>query len=163
MGRQVESNYAFIDGQNLNLGMRSLGWKLDYERFRAYLSEKYQADKAYLFIGYISKYEPLYEYFLRAGFALQFKPITQDYAGNVKGNVDADLVLRALLESSNYDKAVIVSSDGDFYSLVKHLYDTQKLATVLSPEVRKCSRLLRQAAREKIHFMDNLRPKLAYK
>jgi hypothetical protein len=28
------SNYAFIDSQSLNLGVRSLGWKLDYQKFR---------------------------------------------------------------------------------------------------------------------------------
>ena len=33
-------NYAYIDSQNLNLGIQSLGWKLDYKRFRIYLREK---------------------------------------------------------------------------------------------------------------------------
>jgi len=26
------NNYAFIDSQNLNLGVLSLGWKLDYKK-----------------------------------------------------------------------------------------------------------------------------------
>lgn len=29
--------YAFIDSQNLNLGVRSLGWKLDFAKFRQYI------------------------------------------------------------------------------------------------------------------------------
>ncbi len=37
--RKKENNYAFIDGQNLNLGIKSLGWKLDFIRFRRYLKE----------------------------------------------------------------------------------------------------------------------------
>jgi hypothetical protein len=32
-------NYAFIDSQNLNLGVQDLGWKLDYKKFRIYLTE----------------------------------------------------------------------------------------------------------------------------
>jgi hypothetical protein len=28
------NNYAFIDGNNLYLGVRSQGWKLDYKKFR---------------------------------------------------------------------------------------------------------------------------------
>jgi hypothetical protein len=36
-----ENNFAFIDGQNLNLGIKNLGWKLDFYRFRKYLTEKY--------------------------------------------------------------------------------------------------------------------------
>ena len=34
-------NYAFIDSQNLNLSILSLGWKLDFQRFRVYLRDKY--------------------------------------------------------------------------------------------------------------------------
>ncbi len=29
--KHIQSNYAFIDSQNLNLGIHSLGWKLDYK------------------------------------------------------------------------------------------------------------------------------------
>lgn len=39
------TNYAFIDGQNLNLGIKSLGWKLDFKKFRIYLEEKYAVKK----------------------------------------------------------------------------------------------------------------------
>ena len=28
--KNMKSNYAFIDSQNLNLGVRSSGWRLDY-------------------------------------------------------------------------------------------------------------------------------------
>jgi len=45
-----ENNYAFIDSQNLNLGIKSLGWKLDFVKFRRYLREKYGVVTAYLFI-----------------------------------------------------------------------------------------------------------------
>ncbi|MDD4476791.1 MAG: hypothetical protein PHY40_01390 [Patescibacteria group bacterium] len=55
-----ENNYAFIDSQNLNLGIQSLGWKLDFKRFRIYLKEKYQISVAYLFIGYIPQNKDLY-------------------------------------------------------------------------------------------------------
>ncbi|MEK7123337.1 MAG: hypothetical protein AAB851_00400 [Patescibacteria group bacterium] len=84
-----ENNYAFIDSQNLNLGVQSTGWK--------------------------------------------------------------------------YDKSIIVTSDGDFYSLVKYLYDNGKLKFVMSPYVKTCSLLLRKSAKEKIIFMDNLRGKLELK
>ena len=36
-----KNNFAFIDGANLHKGVNGLGWKLDYERFRVWLSEKY--------------------------------------------------------------------------------------------------------------------------
>jgi uncharacterized LabA/DUF88 family protein len=51
----------------------------------------------------------------------------------VKGNVDAELVLWAMKEMSNYEKAIIVSGDGDFYSLVEYLEDKGRLKNVLAP------------------------------
>lgn len=44
-------NYAFIDSQNLNLGVQDLGWQLDFKRFRVYLKEKFHVRRAYLFLG----------------------------------------------------------------------------------------------------------------
>ncbi len=157
-----QRNYAFIDSQNLNLGIQKLGWKLDYRRFRIYLAEKYSVRTAYLFIGFTSLQQKLYENLQSAGFVLCFKPTVPDASGKIKGNVDADLVLRASLERDDYEQAVIVSSDGDFYSLVDYLYEHKKLAAVLSPDLENCSTLLRRAGRDKIQYMNELRGKLEY-
>jgi len=158
-----ENNFAFIDSQNLNLGIQSLGWKLDYRRFRIYLKEKYKVTIAYLFIGYIPANQDLYSALQRDGYVLIFKPTLPDKNGEVKGNVDADLVLQAMVDYKKYDKAIIITSDGDFYSLVKHLYKNNKLGYVISPYVKTCSVLLKKTAKEKIFFMANLRKKLEYK
>ena len=161
--KQKENNYAFIDSQNLNLGIQKLGWKLDYRKFRVYLAEKYGVKKAYIFIGFVALNQSLYDRLQEAGFILEFKPTIPDADGKIKGNIDADLVLRATLELNDYDKAIVVSSDGDFYSLVQHLYEKNKLKVVLSPDEENCSNLLKQTAKERIWFMNNLRDKLEYK
>lgn len=97
------------------------------------------------------------------GYILIFKPILTSDDGKVKGNVDAELVLQAMIDYQNYDKAVIISSDGDFYCLVKYLYENNKLKMVLSPYYKTCSVLLRRVAKDKLSFFDNLRAKLEYK
>lgn len=153
-------NYAFIDAQNVHLGIKSLGWKLDWKKFRVYLCEKYSVSKAYLFIGYLSSNQNLYSKLQEAGYILIFKPIILDGEGKAKGNCDADLVLQTILKINEYEKAVIVTSDGDFYSLVRHLYKHKKLLMVLSPYVKTCSKILRKEAKEKVYSMDNLRKKL---
>jgi uncharacterized LabA/DUF88 family protein len=158
-----ENNYAFIDSQNLNLGIQKLGWNLDYKKFHVYLAEKYAVKKAYLFIGFVALNQPLYDNLQEAGSLLNFKPTIPDAHGKIKGNIDADLVLRAILELNEYDKAVIVSSDGDFYSLTQYLYDKNKLEVILSPDMENCSSLLKGAAKEKIRFMNELKGKLEYK
>jgi|SRR3989344_4643190 len=163
MMKKLSNNYAFIDSQNLNLGIRILGWKLDYARFRIYLKEKYGVSKAYMFIGFVALNQRLYDRLQEAGFILKFKPTIPDGEGKIKGNIDADLVLRSVIEMNEYDKAIIVSNDGDFYSLVEYLYENKKLETVLSPNKNFCSNLLMHTAKERIQFMNELRGRLEYK
>ncbi len=71
------NNYAFIDSQNLNLGVQELGWKLDFKRFGVYLREKFGVSKAYLFIGYLFGNTNLYRSLQSYGYILVFKPIIQ--------------------------------------------------------------------------------------
>ena len=118
------NNYAFVDSQNLNLGVRADGWVLDFARFRAYLRDKYGVTKAYLFIGHVSGNEWLYKTLQEAGFICIFKPtliIRRNGREVVKGNCDAELVLHTMIEWPNYEKALIVSGDGDFHCLIEHL------------------------------------------
>lgn len=154
------NNFAFIDAQNVHLGIASLGWKLDWFKFRLYLEEKYSVSAAYLFIGYIQDQKELYIYLQQAGYILIYKPVIFDARGKAKGNCDSDLVLYTVIKQDLYQKAVIVSSDGDFYSLVRYLYQNDKLSAVLSPCIQTCSALLKKEAKGKISFMSNLRGKI---
>jgi uncharacterized LabA/DUF88 family protein len=152
--------YAFIDSQNLNLAIQNdiikngiviyKGWKLDFEKFFLLLKNKFHVDKAFLFIGYKAGNEGLYTFLQKVGYILIFKPILTSKDGKViKGNVDAELVLQAMLEFPNYDKAIIVSGDGDFHCLVEHLIKTNKLEVLMIPNKRSFSSLLRKFA----HFL----------
>ena len=143
--------YAFIDGQNLYLGIKNSGWELDYQKFYLYLRTKYKVSKAYLFIGYIPENSHLYEYLQEVGFILIFKPVLKINGADhitYKGNVDAELVLHAMIQYPNYHKAIIVSGDGDFMCLVDYLKNKEKLYKVLTPN-HQYSSLLRKYA----HFI----------
>lgn len=157
------NNYAFIDSQNLNLSIRDLGWKLDFARFRTYLRDKYGVTKAYLFIGYIDGNSDLYTSLQEAGYICIFKPILKYKDGTVKGNVDAELVLHAMIELQNYDGAVIVSGDGDFHCLVKYLINRGKLAKLLIPNQKKYSALLKKFPSEYLAFVNELEKKLSHR
>lgn len=157
------SNYAFIDSQNLNLSIKSQGWTLDFQRFRVYLREKYHIAKAFLFIGFIPGNQDLYGNLQDYGYKLIFKPTVELPSKSVKGNVDAELVLHAMIEYDNYHQALIVTGDGDFYCLVDYLNKQQKLLKLLIPNSRRYSKLLKPFAVNKIDFMNNLQTKLAYK
>jgi uncharacterized LabA/DUF88 family protein len=140
-------NCAYIDGNNLYRGIKSLRWEIDYRRLRVWLEEKYGVKRAYLFIGLISKYKNLYTYLQESGFTLVFKEVVYDGSGKAKGNCDADFVLQAVRDAyeNNFEKAVIVASDGDYASLVSFLKERNKLLGVLSPSIpKKCSVLLKR-------------------
>ncbi|MEK7083526.1 MAG: NYN domain-containing protein [Patescibacteria group bacterium] len=144
---KVRNNYAYIDGANLHKGITSLGWTLDYHRFRIWLAEKYNVGLAYLFIGLIPRYKDLYTSLQKAGFTLVFKEVVYDNNGKPKGNCDADLVLYVVRDvyESEIGNAVIVASDGDYAGLIKFLQEKQKIKSILSPaSEKKCSLLLKR-------------------
>lgn len=162
--KKQENNFAFIDSQNLNLSVRELGWRLDWRRFRVYLKEKYGVTKAFLFIGYVSGNNDLYTALQESGFICIFKPTLTYKDGTTKGNCDAELVLQAMIEYPNYNSAVIVTGDGDFYCLIQYLLEKGKLKNILIPNRLKFSALLKwDIFRPYLRYMNDLERKLAYK
>jgi len=162
MKKKNEKNYAFIDSQNLYLSVRQMGWKLDYQRFRIYLKDKYKVEKAFLFLGYLPDKQSLYTSLQKDGYIIVFKPALQLKDGRIKGNVDAELVLHTMIEFKNYDKAVIISGDGDFACLVDYLISKNKLKKLMIPNQWKYSSLLRKYM-SFIVFLNNLKGKIEKK
>jgi len=156
-----EVTYAFIDSQNLNLGTRKniykkrkkiyTGWHLDFGKFYKYLENKFKIKKAFLFIGFVKKNKKLYKYLTRCGYVLVYKPTVKNKNGIVKGNVDAELVLYAsAIMIDKYDKAVVVSGDGDFACLYKYLEEKNKLKALIIPNKKSASSLLNNFNKYKI-------------
>jgi len=148
--KKPQNVYAFIDNQNLNATIQNLGWKIDWRKFRKFLSDKYKVNQAFMFIGYVPEFEDMYEYLHDAGFNIVLKQTydmtkprsdeekseeekAAEKERHIKGNVDTELVLWAMKELPNYSKAILVSGDGDFYSLVEYLEEQGKLAKILTP------------------------------
>ena len=161
--KKLGNRYAFIDSQNVNLAIREQGWKLDWKRFRVYLKDKYNVTKGFLFIGYIAGNDQLYASLQEAGFICIFKPTLTYKDGTTKGNCDAELILQAMIEYDNYDHAVVITGDGDFYCLVKHLIEKDKFAMLLVPNRRRFSALLKlKMFRPYVRYMNDLKDKLEY-
>ncbi|MFH0873351.1 MAG: NYN domain-containing protein [Candidatus Komeilibacteria bacterium] len=151
------NNFAYIDGANLHKGIKSAGWQLDYFKFRRWLTDKYHVSKAYIFIGLVAKYKDLYALLQEAGYELIFKEVVYDKSGNIKGNCDADLVLKATRDAyaNAYAGAVLISSDGDYASLVKFLIEVNKFITIISPApAKKCSVLLKRTNAKIVYLGD---------
>lgn len=155
--KSSKTTIAYIDGVNLHKGVRSLGWKLDYARFRTWLSHRYGVGLAYIFIGLIPRHKDLYTYLSKSGFTLIYKEVVYDDDGRAKGNCDADLITQAMRDS--YERAasqsVLVTSDGDYAPLVNFLIEKGQLKAVLSPSpVNKCSILLKRTGAQIAYLED---------
>lgn len=159
-----ENNYAFIDGQNLNAGIESAGWKLDYKKFREYLKDKWGVKRAYIFLGFMEEHQDLYNALQEAGFILYFKPLIRHEDSTIKGNIDADMVLQVMVDLARYDKAVIITGDGDFAGLIRHLASENKLKQVVIPNREKYSSLFKRVEEYNRYFtyIDNLKSQLSY-
>lgn len=150
MQNQEIGNYAFIDGQNLHMGttLSKPTWSIDLTRFRVYLKEKYNVQKAFYFLGYVQeKYQPLYESIQSAGFILTFKEHNPAMMSLKKGNVDTDIVfevMRRLYKHEPFNKIILVSGDGDYYRLVQFLMQEDKLGKVLFPDGKRASSLYKK-------------------
>lgn len=157
----ITENYAFIDGNNLHLGVRDSGWIINYYKFRIYLEEKYNVKKAFYFIGYKKENQNLYDTLEDAEYELIYKP-TYQVDGETKGNCDAELVLQVMIEFNNFNKAVIVSGDGDFYCLIKYLREQGKLRKVLVPNKETMSILIPKASMNQFNSMNDLMDKIGF-
>ena len=140
MNKQI---IVYIDGTNLHKATVKNGWIVDYTKFYIWLCDKFSITHAFIFIGYLSMYEKLYSKMRLAGFTIIFKKTTIDRIGEIKGNCDADLVLKCVRDTFEMDigHTIITSSDGDFSSLVEFLKEKEKTVTLVSPS-NNCSILL---------------------
>ena len=139
-------NIAFIDGQNLHLGTTSENWKVDFQRFRIYLKEKFGVEEAYIFLWFVDdNHQTMYRKIQKSGFILEFREHNSNMKWSKKWNVDVDIVFEImyrLLEEDDFNKIVLVTGDGDYIKLVKYLIEKERLEKILFPN-KKFSSLYR--------------------
>jgi uncharacterized LabA/DUF88 family protein len=146
------ANIAYIDGQNLYRGTAKHAppWHINLARFRVYLQQKYNVEKAFYYLGYVQdteRAEELYEEIQSAGFILVFRQHTSAMLGTKKGNVDSDIIfsiMKRLYKKENFEKVVLVSGDGDYKMLVDFLIEEGRFEKILFPNRQYASSLYKQ-------------------
>jgi len=163
----------------LHYTYENMDWKLDYEKLRIYLSKALGVTVAYYFIGKTKQNEDIHRSLESYNYTLKLKepsPHTTEeeycpYCKKVitpelylnKSDCDSFMTLEIVSNRPIYDKAVIITSDGDFDDVVKMLVREDKLRLVLAPCKEGCSHLLKAAAGVKIAFIDDLKNELEKK
>ena len=161
----MKNNIAFIDGQNLYLGLTDSDWKADYKKFRNFLTQKFSVTEAYYFLGYIMEENTnLYYALQKSGFIVSFREHSQAMAGKKKGNVDVEIVfemMRNLVDNpENFNKIVLVSGDGDYKKCIDYLIKKDK--RILFPNNKYSSLYDKIDNKYKMRIQD-IRNKIEYK
>lgn len=161
-------NYAFIDGQNLHLGTQEDGWTIDLYKFRRYLKDKFNVDKAFYFLWAVKDEEiELYKKLQYAGFIVLFREHSSVLLWKKKWNVDCDIVfevLTSIIDEKDFDKIVLVSGDWDYIKLVRYLIDKWLFEKILFPNKHSSSLYKPLNSKFKMNIWDErMREKLEYK
>jgi len=159
----MKKTNIYIDGNNLYRAAKELGFEINYKKFRGWLRQKYTPTNVYIFIGLIPERVKFYEYLQECGFVLVFKQ-TVSVGGSIKGNCDAELVLKTVADfyTRSFSKCILITGDGDFGCLVQFLKENKVIDRVISPDENKCSILIRNKNVE-ITFLNDLYSKFSDK
>ena len=150
----TQNIYAYIDMQNIYKSFyRETNWKeIDWKKFYVFLKEKFKVKKIYLFLWYLENQKRFYDKLKSWWYELIFRQISISN-GKIKWNVDTELTLQVISDINLFNKAILVTSDWDFVSVLKKLNDEWKLYKLLTPTYKYCSNLLKSEANNKIEYI----------
>ncbi len=140
------NNYAYIDASNLRFGILQNNWEIDYKSFRSWLRDKFGIQKAILFIGFISENIDIYNHLKSIGYDIVFRPTLKNKYGETKGNVDGELILQIAKDfyEQKLKSVILVSGDDDYCCIVEFLKDKKIPITIVSPNKKYLSLLLKR-------------------
>jgi uncharacterized LabA/DUF88 family protein len=155
-------NIAYIDGQNLYMGTSksAYSWNIDLPRFRTYLLQKYNVEKAFYYLGFVQegeRFERLYEEIQIAGFILVFRQHSSAMLGKKKGNVDSDIIfsiMKRIYKNEPFEKVILVSGDGDYKMLVDFLIEESRFKKILFPNRKFASSLYKKIGAQYFGHLD---------
>lgn len=153
IGKYVKGNVAvFIDASNVLYVQKTLGWRLDYQRFVEYLHKECQVSGFYYYTGKIAssgKQNGFLAKLLEYGYKVISKEVKfiklADGTMLPKGNLDIELALDAYRLSDSYETLILCSGDSDFAYLLDLLKERGKRVLVMSTRGHISKELLERA------------------
>lgn len=139
---------AYIDVQNIHRKTVDFNWIIDWNKFLIYLKQNCKTDIVYYAVWYLSKYDKFYDYLSSLWYSLLFKKVTILPNWSMKWNVDVDIAIRSLFDFFEewLEKAIIVSNDGDYNTLVDVLRQKWIFDRLMIVDYTSASKQLRKSA-----------------
>lgn len=157
--------YAFIDASNIIYGAANHGWKMDFVKLYSYLSTRFKVDKIYYYAGLdkdnlkqIHFYEKLQEF----GYTLHLVPVKVFKDGKKKADIDSRMTFEMMKYFSQYDNAVVLSGDGDYYWVLEYLLLNKKSVKLIA-HTKSTARELKKLFGEKFTDLSRIKNKIEFK
>jgi uncharacterized LabA/DUF88 family protein len=158
--------YVFVDAANILYSQHTLGWRVDYEKLKAYFETECDLRDIYFYTGRIgadSKQQSFLNKLQSFGYVVKAKEVKRiwvtENAFEWKGNLDVELTIDVLKNIANFDTLVLMSGDSDFAALLDNVKEAGKRVIVMSTKGHVAKELLERA---KYLNLKKLRGEIAY-
>ena len=162
---KINTTYAFVDASNIIYGARAEGWFIDLKKLIIYLRNRLKVKKAFFYYGRDSKSEKKEKFLNKLeefGFTLRVKEIKR-YGTRIKANCDVDLTMDMLIMEKQYERAIVLTGDGDFAPLFFYLISKKKKQITVISSPKRTAKEIRTILGGNVLSFDDLRYLLEYK
>lgn len=143
----------FIDAANIFYSQKTLGWRLDYEKFLAYWEKSGKITGSYFYTAVISTNKAQLDFFKalkKLGYEVISKEVKiindrRNKKTIQKGNFDVKLAIDIVLKAKEFDTAILASGDSDFEPVIEYLHTIKKKVIVVSARGHVSKELVKRA------------------
>lgn len=151
--RKKDRIALFIDAANIFYSQKTLGWRVDYEKFWEYWSKQGKIVGAYFYTAVVSTNKKQLDFFnalKRIGYTVVTREVKviHDRKNKVtiqKGNFDVKLAIDIVLKAKEFDIAVLASGDSDFEPVIEYLRSVKKKVIVISARGHVAKELIKKS------------------
>lgn len=145
----------FIDAANIFYSQRTLGWRVDYEKFLNYWKNQGSVKGVYFYTAVISKNEKQAKFFKalkKIGYEVIAREVKVIYSKKdgktiLKGNFDVKVAIDLVLKAKEFNIAILASGDSDFVPAVDYLKSLNKRVVVVSARGHIARELIKSASK----------------
>lgn len=161
--------YAFVDAANIIYRQKDKGyWKIDLKKLISYLKSRFHAKHVLYFGGVDSSnavQNRLYTKMESWGYEMRLNPVkkfTNDRGERYnKADVDSRMTFEMMRLEKEYDQAVVLTGDGDYYWVLQYLIEKKdRIWLIASPD--KTAKELKQLFGPHFTSFDDTRKWLEY-
>ncbi|NHJ24628.1 MAG: NYN domain-containing protein [Candidatus Lokiarchaeota archaeon] len=157
----------FIDHANFFHNLEKHHIRINYAKFKEFLSNKFHLVGAFIYMGFPPELYPKKRRFIKyldaQGFVIQSKEIKVSPNGK-KAQKGVDIYIYRdiveLAEEDSYDKAILVSGDSDFVDIIKRLQELKKDYEIWGFRESISNQLIRIAGDFKVHYIEDILPEI---